>query len=444
MAINRSLTPPNNVDAEKSILGAVLLDDDVILKVAEVVVPSDFYNPQNSIIFEAMIHLFEKQSPIDVLTLTAELKSRKKLKEIGGESYISDLVSDTPTAAHAEQYARLVKEASVRRRLITLGAEVNELAFDEDKDLDLVLDAAEQKLFEITDKAVKRDFVHVSIVLEKAYEQAEMLSNNPNAMRGIPTGFKDLDKLLGGLQDSDLIILAARPSVGKTAFTTDVARHIATVEGKKVGFFSLEMSNNQVMDRILSQEVQVGLWELRNGKLKDEDFSRLAEGMGRLSESGLFFDDTPGLSIMEMRTKARKLKMESGVDIILVDYLQLMSGRAKENRTQEVSEISRFLKQLARELEIPVIALSQLSRAVENRADRIPQLSDLRESGSIEQDADIVMFLHREETFDPDTERKGIGDLIIAKHRNGPTGSIELAWVSEQARFRDFDFAHRG
>lgn len=431
--------PPHNAEAEKSVLGAIMLDDETLLSVAEVLKPEDFYNPRYGTIFQAMLDLFEKQSPIDNLTLTSQLESKKKLAEIGGEAEIAEILADTPTAAHAEHYAKLVREKAVRRRLIALAANVNELAFKEEEELDLLLDQAESELYSISDTAVERDFVHISVLLEKSYEQVEQLTNDPNALRGISTGFRDVDKILGGLQNSDLVILAARPSVGKTAFSLDLARHIATSENLKVGFFSLEMSSSQLLDRILSQEVGVGLWELRMGKLSDEHFARLADAMGRLSESGLYFDDTPGLSIMEMRTKARKLKSEFGIDFIVVDYLQLMSGRSRENRTQEVSEISRFLKQLARELDVPLLALSQLSRAVENRADRIPQLSDLRESGSIEQDADIVMFLHREETFDPDTDRKGIGDLIIAKHRNGPTGKVELAFIHDQARFRDLD-----
>lgn len=432
-------SPPHSEDAERSILGAVLLDDEVIMTVAEVLEAKDFYHPSFGLIFQSMMDLYERQSPIDVLTLSNQLKAKKKFKDIGGEKLLTDIIADTPTSAHAEEYAKIVKDHSTRRKLITLGAKVNELAFKEDEDLELLLDRAEQDLYSITDTAVRRDFVHISKLLETTYEQAEAMSSNPNALRGISSGFRDIDKILGGFQNSDLIILAARPAVGKTAFTLDVARHAATVEGKKVGFFSLEMSASQLMDRLLSQEVGVGLWELRMGRLRDEEFAKLADAMGRLSESGLYFDDTPGLSIMEMRTKARKLKMEHGLDLIVVDYLQLMQGRSRENRTQEVSEISRFLKLLARELEVPLIALSQLSRAVESRADRIPQLSDLRESGSIEQDADIVMFLHREESFDPDTDRKGIGDVIIAKHRNGPTGQTELAFIKEQARFRDLN-----
>lgn len=429
--------PPHSEEAEKSILGAVLLNDEVLLEVADVVEPRDFYNPNFATIYGAMLQLFEKQSPIDVLTVANQLKALKKFKEVGAEAILTDIVAETPTAAHAAQYAKIVKENSSRRKLISLGTNLNEMAFSTEKDVELLLDDAEQQLFSIADNSIQRDFKHISILLEQAYEQAEQLHSNPQSLRGISTGFRDLDKILGGLQKSDLIILAARPAVGKTALAIDIARHAATSGQAKVGYFSLEMSNAQLMDRLLSQEVGVGLWNIRNGKLQEDDFAKMAEAMGTLSESGLFFDDTPGLPIMEMRTKARRLKLEQGLDLILVDYLQLMQGRTRENRTQEVSEISRFLKLLARELDVPVIALSQLSRAVESRSDRIPQLSDLRESGSIEQDADIVMFLHREETFDPDTERKGIGDLIVAKHRNGPTGQIELAFVREQARYRD-------
>ncbi|MFW5702632.1 MAG: replicative DNA helicase [Candidatus Dojkabacteria bacterium] len=442
MAQDKFKIPPHNSEAEKSILGGILLDDEKIMDAAEIISAKDFYDSRLGTIFEAMIKLFEKQSPIDVLTVTNQLKAKKKFKEVGGAAVLSEIVAETPTAAHTEEYAKIVKQNSIRRQMIALGAKINEFAFDEKEEVENLLDKVEQQIFEISETAVERDFTHISLLLEKTYEQAEQLANNPDALRGIPTGFRDVDKILGGMQNSDLVILAARPSVGKTAFSIDIARHIATAEERKVGFFSLEMSNAQLMDRLLAQEVGVGLWKLRTGQLQDNEFADMAEAMGRLSESGLYFDDTPGLSIMEMRTKARKLKMEHGLDMVIVDYLQLMQGNTKENRTQEVSEISRFLKNLARELDVPVLALSQLSRAVENRADRIPQLSDLRESGSIEQDADVVIFLHREETFDPDTERKGIGDLIVAKHRNGPTGQVELAFIHEQARYRDLDARH--
>jgi replicative DNA helicase len=323
--------------------------------------------------------------------------------------------------------------------LIRVSNVLQEYAFNEDEALDKLLDSAEQRLFEVTEESIERDFVHVSKLLEQAYERAEDADKNKEKITGIKSGFPLLDAILGGFQNSDLIILAARPSVGKTALALDIARHVATREKKNIGFFSLEMSNMQLMDRILAMQVNANLWDLRMGKLSDAIFERLADAMGVLSESGLFIDDTPGLHIMEMRTKARRMMAEHHLDMIVVDYLQLMQGRNRENRVQEVSEISMFLKNMARELDIPVVALSQLSRAVESRTSRIPQLSDLRESGSIEQDADVVMFIHREELYNPETDRKGIADLIISKHRNGPTGQIDLYFVKEQARFRELE-----
>lgn len=431
--------PPQNKDAERAVLGALLLDEEAIVRVADFLKPQYFYNPKHSIIYENIVDLFEQRSAIDVLTLIDRLKKKKQLKKIGGVTYISDLVSSVPSASHIEEYAHIVKEKSVRRRLISVAASLNEIAFDEKEKLDKLLDTAEQKLFEVTEESVEKDFTHVSKLLEEAYERAEDADKNRDKVRGIKTGYKLLDAVLGGFQKSDLIILAARPSVGKTALALDMARYVATQEKKNVGFFSLEMSNMQLMDRILAMQVNANLWDLRMGKLPDEAFERLADAMGVLSESGLFIDDTPGLHIMEMRTKTRRMMAEHHLDMIVVDYLQLMQGRTRDNRVQEVSEISMFLKNIARELDIPVLALSQLSRAVESRTIRIPQLSDLRESGSLEQDADVVMFIHREEVYNPETDRKGIADLVIAKHRNGPTGSVELYFVKEQARFRELE-----
>lgn len=431
--------PPQNIDAERSVLGAILIDSESIIQVMNFLEPDHFYDYKHALIYETCAKLFEKNSPIDVLTITNLLKKNKQLTKIGGAAYISELVSLVPSSANIEEYGKIVKETCIRRKMISLGAKISELGFDESREVDVVMDEAEQKLFDVTEDSIERDFVHVSKLLEETYERAEDLNQNPDKLRGTPTGFKPLDNILGGFQKSDLIILAARPSVGKTALALDMARHVATKEKKHVGFFSLEMSNLQLMDRLLSMEVGVGLWDLRMGKLPEESFSRLADAMGVLSESHLYIDDTPGINIMEMRTKARRLKAEKGLDMIMVDYLQLMEGRSKESRTQEVSEISRFLKGLGRELDIPVIALSQLSRAVEQRTGGVPQLSDLRESGSIEQDADIVMFIHREELYDPDTDRPGIADLIVAKHRNGPTGKVELFFVKEQARYRALD-----
>jgi replicative DNA helicase len=439
---NNLKVPPQNAEAEKSVLGAILIDSESLYNIQELIAPDDFYESKNGIIYEIFLKLNEKSRPIDLLTLKNELKKIKKLKQVGGATYLSELVEQVPTSANIEEYARIIKENSIRRRMIRLGGRLSESAFQEQRDIEELMDEAERDLLEITEQSLQRDFVHVAQLLEKTYERAEEINQNPDQLRGIPTGFKPLDNILGGFQDSDLIILAARPSVGKTALALDMARHVATQENRNVGFFSLEMSNLQLMDRLLSMEVGIGLWELRMGKLRDEAFTKLADAMGILSESNIFIDDTPGINIMEIRSKARRLKAEKGLDMIVIDYLQLIEGRRKENRVQEVSEISRFLKVLARELQVPVLALSQLSRAVEQRGDGVPQLSDLRESGSIEQDADIVMFIHREELYNKDTDRKGIADLMISKHRNGPIGKVELFFVREQARYRAVDKKH--
>lgn len=437
-------TLPHNLDAEKSVLGSILIDEDAMLKISELLNPEDFYQPKHRLIYESMIELFHGQEAIDVLTLTSKLQTKKKLKAIGGAAYVSELVEVVPTSSHIENYANIVKDAGVRRGVIRYSNEINKLAFEEDKEVAGLLDSAEKGIFSISQGNIKQDFVHVSDLLDETFAKAADLSENQNEFRGIKTGFSGLDNLLGGFQDSDLIILAARPSVGKSALCIDLARHAAVHENKSVGIFSLEMSNLQIMDRILSMQVGVGLWDLRMGKLSESSFSKLGDAMGLLSESNIFIDDTPGCTINEIRTKCRRLKMERGLDFVIIDYLQLITGNNKESRVQEVSEISRLLKIIAKELQIPVLAAAQLSRAIEQRTDRRPQLSDLRESGSIEQDADIVMFLQREEMNNPDTERKGIGDLIIAKHRNGPTGQIELFFEREQARYRQLDKKYDG
>ncbi len=436
--------PPQNIEAEKSVIGSILVDEEALIVALELLHPDDFYVPAHSIIFETMLQLFDRQQAVDVLTVSSSLKKKKLLTKAGGAAYLSELVASVPTTAHVREYSNLIRQAAVRRKLIGFSGLLNEMAYREEEDVEILLDKAESKFYDITEANIKRDFVHVSSLLESTYEKAEELNSDPNSLRGISSGYKSLDNILGGFQSSDLIILAARPSVGKTALALDFARHMGVEDSKKVGIFSLEMSNLQLMDRLLSMQVGVGLWDLRMGKLNDEAFSRLADAMGILAESGIYIDDTPGLSILEMRTKARKLKMEKGLDVVIVDYLQLMEGKNKESRVQEVSEISRFLKLLARELDVPVIALSQLSRAVEQRNDKIPQLSDLRESGSIEQDADVVVFIHREELYNPETDRPGIADIVIAKHRNGPIGKVELYFVKEQARYRDVERHRQG
>ncbi len=431
--------PPQNVEAERSILGAILLDKEAIIKVAEFLSGDHFYEPRNGEIYDAAMGLFDEGLPIDIVTLSDRLKSSRKLTKVGGRAYLTELVESVPTAAHAEEYGQIVKSLSIRRKLISAAAKMDEIAYMEDRDVTEVLDESEQHLFSISQQSLRDKFVHVRDLLKDAYERAEAIDQRSDKLTGVPTGFKIVDANLGGLQPSDMIVLAARPSVGKTALALDIARHAAVVEKRKVAFFSLEMSDVQLMDRLLGMQARVPFWDLRMGKLKDESFERLADAMGQLAETEIYIDDSPGQSVMEIRTKARRLQIERGVDLVVVDYLQLMHSRHLENRVQEVSEISMGMKTLARELSIPVLVLSQLSRAVESRADRIPQLSDLRESGSIEQDADVVMFIHREEQYNPDAEQKGVADLIIAKHRNGPTGRYELAFVKELGSFRNLE-----
>lgn len=436
---DKIIIPPHNYEAERSVMGSILIDEEAIYKVADFLQPRHFYDPKHKDIFSVMVELFVSNKALDLLTLTSSLKKKKMLKKVGGVSYITEIVESVPTSSHVEEYARIIKECCIRRDLMRVGSEYTSLASEEDEPIDKVLDQAEQKLFSIAEDSSDRDYVHVSKLLEAAYERAEEIDKKKEKIRGVKTGLQMLDGLLGGLQESDLIILAARPSVGKSALALDIARYAATHGKKNVGIFSLEMSNMQVMDRLLAMQVGTSLWDLRMGRLSDRAFDRLSDSMGILSESGLYIDDTPGMHIMELMTKARRMKLEHKIDLIVVDYLQLIQGRSRENRVQEVSEISRLLKNIARELEIPVLACSQLSRAVESRTDRIPQLSDLRESGSIEQDADVVMFIHREEMYNRETERKGVADLIVAKHRNGPVGQIELYFVKEQARFRELE-----
>ncbi|MBN2100281.1 replicative DNA helicase [Candidatus Dojkabacteria bacterium] len=431
--------PPQNVDAEKSVLGSILMGKDALIKVAEFLLPEHFYDPKHRDIYDATMELFDEGLPVDIVTLADKLKSKKKLRRIGGRSYLTELVENVPTAAHAEDYGQIVKALSTRRSLISAASKINGVAFDEERDIADILDECEQELFSISQASLREKFIHIRELLKDAYERAETIDQKKDKLTGVPSGFKVLDNILGGFQPSDMVVLAARPSVGKTALALDIARHASVVEKKKIAFFSLEMSDMQLMDRMLGMQARVPFWDMKMGKLKDEAFERIADAMGQLAEAEIFIDDKPGQSVMEVRTKARRLQLEQGVDLVVVDYMQLMHSRNLENRVQEVSEISMGMKNLARELKVPVLVLSQLSRAVEQRADRIPQLSDLRESGSIEQDADVVVFLHREEQYNPDTDRKGIADLIISKHRNGPTGRYELAFVKELGSFRNLE-----
>jgi replicative DNA helicase len=436
--------PPQNLDAEKSLLGAVLIDEETLADISEHVTPKDFYEKSHGIIYGAMMRLYERHKPVDLLTLTDELKRKKELELIGGSAYLTELTNYVPTAAHAEAYAELVAQKAVRRRLIKASGEISELGYDEETTTQELLEKAEAELFSVSDQSLKQDLVSIETILTESFDRMEELHRNKGALRGIRTGYRDLDNMTAGLQRSDLIILAARPAMGKTTLVTNLAYNVATVAKQPVLFFSLEMSKEQLVDRMLADSSGVDAWNIRTGNLSDEDFGKLSEAMGELAEAPIFIDDTPGLSVLEMRTKARRAMHENPLGLIIIDYLQLMQGSGRDggNRVQEVSEISRGLKLIARELNVPVIALSQLSRSVEARSPQIPQLADLRESGSIEQDADIVMFIYREAYYNPETERENITDLIIAKHRNGPTGKVELYFHPERLRFVSLDRKH--
>jgi replicative DNA helicase len=438
--------PPQNTDAETAVLGAILLDADAIIKVADDLQAEDFYDQRHQTIFDAIIQLFAKRQPIDVVTLKSRLEDENKLETIGGVSYLATLVNSVVTAAHVAEHAQLVRQKAVLRRLISASNEINRLGYQENEEVDSVLDRAEQALFAVSQKFLKQNFVNIRSVLTSTFERINELTENKGQTRGVPTGFKALDNLLSGFQKSDLIILAARPSVGKTSLALNFVERAASVHGKKVGVFSLEMSCDQLTDRLLCVVGDIDAWRLRTGNLTDADFSRLHEAMGKLAEVGIYIDDQAGLNVMEMRARARRLQMEHGLDMLVVDYLQLMSGgsgySSTDNRVQEVSYISRSLKALARELDIPIIALSQLSRAVEQRSPKIPMLADLRESGSIEQDADVVMFIYRDEVYNKDTDKKNIAEIIVAKHRNGPIGSANLFFRADRTKFMDLDTSH--
>jgi len=442
---NSAKIPPHNTDAEKSLIGAILIDEDVISDVSEIVHSKDFYDKRHSLIFGAMIRLYEKHKPVDLLTLTDELKKKDQLESVGGSAYLTELTNYVPTAAHSSAYAELVAQKAVRRRLIKTSADIAELGYDEETTTQELLEQAESKLFSVSDQSLKQDLISIESILTESFDRLEELHRNKGSIRGIKTGYRDLDNMTAGLQRSDLIILAARPAMGKTTLVTNLAYNVATISKLPVLFFSLEMSKEQLVDRMLADASGIDAWNIRTGNLSDDDFSKLSDAMGEMAEAPIFIDDTPGLSVLEMRTKARRAAHEQPLGLIIVDYLQLMQSSNKSsdgNRVQEVSEISRGLKLIARELNVPLIALSQLSRSVESRTPQIPQLADLRESGSIEQDADIVTFIYREAYYNPETDRTNITDLIIAKHRNGPTGKIELYFHPERLRFTSLDRKH--
>lgn len=432
--------PPQNVEAEMSVLGCLMLDRDALIKIGDVLVADDFYDDRHKTIFEAVIGLSEKNVSIDILTVTNWLEERKLLERVGGSSYLTQLVNAVPSSAHISHYAFIVRKKGTLRKLINAANDMTNLAFNEEGDIEDILDAAEQKLFNISQKHLKQNFVSIGNILHSTFERIDELHRDKGSLRGVPSGYVDLDNLLGGLQKSDLVVLAARPSMGKTSLALDIMRHVAVNAKVPVGIFSLEMSKDQLVDRLLSSQSDVNLWKIRTGHLNDEDFEKIGQAMGELSESPIFIDDAAGSNIMEVRTKARRLHSEHGVGLIVVDYLQLMQGRSTDNRVQEVSEISRALKLLARELNVPVLALSQLSRGVENRPDKVPQLADLRESGSIEQDADVVMFIYREEMYKgKDSRRPHIAEIHIKKHRNGPTGMVDLYFDADKTSFRNLD-----
>ena len=434
---------PQNIEAEASLLGAVLIDSDALVKIADAIGVNDFYDARHQRIYEAITQLYEKRSPIDVLTLADQLKGNGFLEMIGGPSYLTELTNFVPTAAHVEQYAEIVAQKAVRRRLIKASKELTELGYDESKAIKELIEEAETNLFQVSQQHVKQTITSIEDVLAGSFERLDDLHKDKNKTRGVSTGFRDMDDLLAGLQPSDLFILAARPSMGKTAFSLNLAHNVALGAKAPVLIFSLEMSKEQLVDHLLSMESGVDAWALRTGNLTDHDFERIGQAMGALSEAKIYIDDTPNITVSDLRTKARREAHQQPLGLIIVDYLQLMSGGSKfgnsDNRVQEISEISRGLKGVARELDVPIIALSQLSRSVENRKPQIPQLSDLRESGSIEQDADVVAFIYREEYYNPETDRKAVTDILIKKHRNGPTGGVELFFDKEKQRFRSLD-----
>ncbi len=439
--------PPQNIEAEQSVLGALLIDQEAIIKVLDILSKEDFYKESHQMIFESMFDLFAKREPIDLLSLTNRLKEKNQLELVGGQSYLASLANLVPTASNVTAYANIVQKKATLRRLITAASDIAELGFQETEEVDKLLDQAEKKLFNISQKYLKQNFIPLKNILIEAFDRIDELHKEGGGLRGLTTGFQSLDNILAGLQNSDLIILGSRPSVGKTALALDIARNVAIKNKKTVGLFSLEMSKEQIVDRLLCAQALVDLWKMRTGHLseeeEDDDFPRIGHAMGELSEAPIFIDDSATVNIMEIRTKTRRLKLEHDLAFLIIDYLQLMESRTRtENRVQEIAEITRGLKAIARELNIPILALSQLSRSVESRSPAIPRLADLRESGSIEQDADVVMFIYREvmdKGRDCPEEKKHLAEIYIAKHRNGPTGQIELFFDERTVSFKTLE-----
>ncbi len=431
--------PPQNLEAERSVLGALLIDKDAIVQVAEFLRPEQFYKDAHGQVYAAILSLYEKREPADMVTVPDELKKKKLLSKVGGVGYLSELAASVPTAANIEYYGRIVKDNFVKRELIASASRIAEMGYEEGTECAELIDKAERTLFKVSQDFLREYFVPIKQTLEVSFDRLDELHKKGEGLRGVSTGFKTLDRKLSGLQESNLIILAARPSIGKSSMAANIAQYAAVAQKTPVGVFSLEMSREQLVDRMLSAQADVDAWRITTGNLEEEDFARIGEAMGELAEAPIFVDDTPGLNILGMRTKARRLQMEHGVKLFIVDYLQLLHGRGLENRVQEVSEISQALKNMARELKVPVLACAQLSRAIESRTSRIPQLSDLRESGSIEQEADVVMFLYR-----PDPENRSEIKLLISKHRNGPTGEIDLYFRGERTKFYEAETVRGG
>ncbi|MBR3329141.1 replicative DNA helicase [Candidatus Saccharibacteria bacterium] len=436
--------PPQDVVAEKSLLGAIMLSNDTLPDILMLIKPRDFYEEKHRIIFQAIVDLYDKHQPVDLLTLTSELKSKKQLKAIGGASYLTELSNFVPAASHAKAYAEIIEKTSVRRRLITAGTEIANKAYEDDADADELIGKAEKELFEVSDKVIRSDYIAMDELLVDAFDRIEELHKNKGVLRGLKTGFRDLDKKTAGFQKGDLIIVGARPAMGKTTFAQNLAYNIASINKKGVLFFSMEMAANEIVDRMISDVSGVDNWKMRTGNLSDEEFSKIGEALGEMDEIPIYIDDTSSMTVMELRNKARRAMHDHDIGIVIVDYLQLIAGsdRYAGNKVQEVSEISRGLKILARELEIPVVALSQLSRNVTGREDPRPVLSDLRDSGSIEQDADLVIFLHRPDYYkqhDDNYEETHITELLIAKHRHGAIGKVELYFHPELLRFMSLD-----
>lgn len=429
--------PPHNEEAEQAVLGALLIDKEAITLVSQLIKPDYFYNDSNKVIFEAMITLYDERQPIDILTLTNILKNKKLYEKIGGGGYLTSLTNLVPTAANITYYAGILKEAYIRRTLIKTGAQITDMAFDQDRDEAEILDNVEKNIFKLSQENIKQGFIHVKDALADNFDRLDELHKRGEGLRGVETGFADLDVLLSGLQESNLVVLAARPGQGKTAFVVNIAQHVGVNLKYPVGVFSLEMSKEELIDRLLVNQSDIDAWKLKTGRLSETDFEKLSDAMGELAESDIFIDDTPGASISEMRTKARRLQIEHGIRLLIVDYLQLADpGRRLESRVQEVTFISQNLKNLARELKIPVIAVSQLSRAVEHRGEKKPQLADLRESGAIEQDADVVIFLYSQEE---EMQQQRVVKVLVAKHRNGPVGEKELLFRGDRIRFYNIE-----